>query len=58
MGSIPGAVVGGYLLGLIEVIALVTLGSNARGGVAFAALFLVLILRPQGLFGTRLRERI
>ena len=58
MGSIPGAVVGGYLLGLIEVAALVTLGSNARGGVAFAALFLMLILRPQGLFGAQLRERI
>lgn len=58
MGSIPGAVIGGYLLGLIEVLALVTLGSNAKGGVAFAALFLVLVLRPQGLFGTRLRERI
>ncbi len=58
MGSIPGAVVGGYLLGLIEVAALVTVGSNARGGVAFAALFLMLILRPQGLFGTRLREKI
>jgi len=58
MGSIPGAVIGGYLLGLIEVLALVRIGSNARGGVAFAALFLMLILRPQGLFGTRLRERI
>jgi branched-chain amino acid transport system permease protein len=58
MGSIPGAVVGGYLLGLIEVLALVALGSSARGGVAFAALFLMLILRPQGLFGAQLRERI
>ena len=58
MGSIPGAVIGGYLLGAVEVLALVTIGSNARGGVAFAALFLMLILRPQGLFGTRLRERI
>ncbi|TMC36381.1 MAG: branched-chain amino acid ABC transporter permease [Chloroflexi bacterium] len=58
MGSIPGAVIGGYLLGLIEILALVTFGSNARGGVAFAALFLMLVLRPQGLFGTRLRERI
>lgn len=58
MGSIPGAVIGGYLLGLIEVLALLTLGSSAQGGVAFAALFLMLILRPQGLFGTRLRERI
>ena len=58
MGSIPGAVIGGYLLGFIEILALVTFGSNARGGVAFAALFLMLVLRPQGLFGTRLRERI
>jgi branched-chain amino acid transport system permease protein len=58
MGSIPGAVVGGYLLGLIEVVALVALGSSARGGVAFAALFLMLVLRPQGLFGAQLRERI
>jgi len=58
IGSIPGAVIGGYLLGLIEILALVTFGSNARGGVAFAALFLMLVLRPQGLFGTRLRERI
>jgi branched-chain amino acid transport system permease protein len=58
MGSIPGAVIGGYLLGLIEIVALVTLGSNARGGVAFGALFLMLVLRPQGLFGTRLRERL
>ena len=58
MGSIPGAVVGGYLLGAIEVLALVVLGSNARGGVAFAALFLMLVLRPQGLFGAQLREKI
>jgi branched-chain amino acid transport system permease protein len=58
MGSVPGAVIGGYLLGLIEMLALVTLGSSARGGVAFAALFLMLVLRPQGLFGAQLRERI
>ena len=58
MGSVAGAVIGGYLLAMIELFALVTLGSSARGGVAFAALFLMLILRPQGFFGTRLRERI
>jgi branched-chain amino acid transport system permease protein len=58
MGSIPGAVAGGYLLGLIEVLALVVLGSSARAGVAFAALFLMLVLRPQGLFGTQLREKV
>jgi branched-chain amino acid transport system permease protein len=58
MGSIPGAVLGGYLLGAIEVLAVVLLGSNVRAGVAFAALFLMLVLRPQGLFGAQLRERI
>jgi branched-chain amino acid transport system permease protein len=58
MGSVAGAVVGGYLLALIELLAFITAGSSARGGIAFAALFLMLILRPQGLFGTRLRERI
>ncbi|HEV3234420.1 MAG TPA: branched-chain amino acid ABC transporter permease [Candidatus Dormibacteraeota bacterium] len=56
MGSITGAVVAGYLLGLIEVVALVTLGSNVRTGVAFAVLFLALVLFPSGLFGRR-RER-
>ena len=58
MGSIPGAVTGGYLLGLIEVLAFVRFGSNIAAGVAFAALFVMLIVRPQGLFGTRLRERL
>jgi branched-chain amino acid transport system permease protein len=58
MGSIPGAVAGGYLLGLIEAFAFVTLGSNVEAGVAFAALFLMLVVRPQGLFGVRTRERL
>jgi branched-chain amino acid transport system permease protein len=58
MGSVAGAVIGGYLLAMIELLALISLGSSARGGIAFAALFLMLILRPQGLFGTRLRDRI
>ena len=58
MGSVAGAVVGGYLLAMIELLAFISFGSSARGGIAFAALFLMLILRPQGLFGTRLKERI
>lgn len=58
MGSITGAVAGGYLLGLIEIVALLLFGSNARAGVAFAALFLMLVLRPQGLFGSSLREKV
>jgi len=59
MGSVTGAVLGGYLLALIEMLAVISpLGSSGKNGIAFAALFLMLVLRPQGLFGTRLRERI
>ncbi|MFN2464386.1 MAG: branched-chain amino acid ABC transporter permease [Candidatus Dormibacteria bacterium] len=53
MGSITGAVVAGYLLALVEVFVLVVLGSSVRSGVAFAVLFLALVLRPNGLFGRR-----
>jgi branched-chain amino acid transport system permease protein len=56
MGSVPGAVIGGYLLGLIEVIAFVRFGSTVQAGVAFLALFLILVVRPRGLLGSRHRE--
>ncbi|RPF20583.1 branched-chain amino acid ABC transporter permease [Myceligenerans xiligouense] len=57
MGSLPGALVGGLLLGVAEVLAVQHVGSSWRDLVAFALLFGLLILRPQGLFGSRrLRE--
>lgn len=57
MGSLPGALVGGLLLGVAEVLAVQYIGSSWRDLVAFALLFGLLILRPQGLFGSRrLRE--
>ena len=58
MGSVPGAVLGGYIIGLIEVLSFVRLGSGARDAAAFLALFLMLVLRPQGLFGSRVRDRL
>lgn len=53
MGSLPGALIGGLLLGLAEVFAVQYIGSSWRDMVAFGLLFLILILRPQGLFGAR-----
>ncbi len=53
MGSLPGALVGGLILGLAEVYAVNYVGSSWRDMVAFGLLFLILILRPQGLFGAR-----
>ncbi|MBS7707969.1 branched-chain amino acid ABC transporter permease [Chelatococcus asaccharovorans] len=54
-GSISGAVLGGVLLGLLEttVAYYVPEGSGWAEGVAFVALFLFLLIRPQGLIGTR-----
>ncbi len=51
MGSIPGALAGGLMLGLFEVFAVSVIGSSWRDAVAFGLLFAVLLLRPQGLLG-------
>jgi branched-chain amino acid transport system permease protein len=51
MGSIPGAVLAGFLIGLVEVLSVVFRQSQWKDAFVFAALFLVLLLRPQGLFG-------
>ena len=53
MSSLPGALVGGLLLGVAEVFTVQYLGSSWRDLVAFALLFLILVVRPQGLFGKR-----
>jgi len=54
MGSVPGAVLGGYLLGLTEVLSVaLTNTSNYRDAIAFVLLFLILVLRPSGLLGAR-----
>ena len=57
MGSMPGAVIAGFALGLVEVFVVAYLGSSWRDAVSFAALFLILVLRPRGLLGAAtLRE--
>jgi branched-chain amino acid transport system permease protein len=54
MGSIPGAVIGGFVLGLVEVLSVAITGqSSYRDAIAFAALFLILLVRPNGLLGVR-----
>ncbi len=53
LGSIPGAVVGGLLYGIAEQTAAITLGGIWRDAVAFSVLIIVLVLRPEGLFGKR-----
>jgi len=52
MGDIRGAMLGGLFLGFAEVLSVAYIGSTMRDAVAFGLLFLILLVRPQGLFGT------
>ncbi len=51
MGSIFGAIIGGYILGLIEALGAMYISVDYKDAFAFAVLVLVLAVRPQGLFG-------
>jgi branched-chain amino acid transport system permease protein len=53
LGSIPGAIVGSLLLGLIESYGVAALGSSYRNLFAFGIMIAVLVVRPGGLFGDR-----
>ena len=53
IGSMPGAVLGGLIVGVAEAVAVPLVGAGYRGAVAFAVLIGVLIIRPTGLFGQR-----
>lgn len=51
IGSLPGSIVGGLIVGISESMAVVFLGSAYRDSVAFVILILVLCIKPTGLFG-------
>jgi branched-chain amino acid transport system permease protein len=51
IGSLPGALVGGLAVGVIEGVAALYIGSNYRDSMAFIILIAVLIFRPAGIFG-------
>jgi branched-chain amino acid transport system permease protein len=53
IGSMPGAVLGGLVVGVAESAAVPLVGAGFRGAVAFLVLIAVLIVRPTGLFGLR-----
>lgn len=55
LGSIPGAFVGAMLIGLIDALAGFYIGSDLREAVVFGVFLIILILRPSGLFGTRVK---
>lgn len=58
IGSIPGAVVGGIVLGIAEVIGIAFLSSSYKDAIAFGILILILIIKPTGIFGKTMKEKV
>ena len=58
IGILPGAVVGGIILGVIEALVSGFLSSTFRDAAAFAILILVLLVKPSGLFGKNTNEKV
>ena len=56
IGSIPGALIGGLLLGVVESLGAAFISSPYQNAYGFALVLLVLMVRPYGLFGERGRE--
>ncbi|MGG6896810.1 MULTISPECIES: branched-chain amino acid ABC transporter permease [Rhizobium] len=55
IGSVPGAVLGGLIIGLAEAVAVQLVGAEWRAAISFIILMAVLFIRPIGLFGVRER---
>jgi branched-chain amino acid transport system permease protein len=58
MGSLPGAVVGALLLGIAETLTVTYISPAWATAVPYLFIFVVLLVRPQGLMGSRLREDV
>jgi branched-chain amino acid transport system permease protein len=58
IGNVPGAVLGGLLIGTSEVMVVGYLSSTYRDAIAFGILILVLLLRPQGILGRTQKEKV
>ncbi|NLI81916.1 MAG: branched-chain amino acid ABC transporter permease [Deltaproteobacteria bacterium] len=58
IGNIPGAMVGGILLGVIEAMGAAYLSIAWKDAIAFCVLILILIFRPTGLLGERVAEKV
>jgi branched-chain amino acid transport system permease protein len=58
IGSIPGAVIGGLVMGISEYLVVGYVSSTYRDGIAFVILILVLLVKPAGLLGRHVAEKV
>lgn len=58
IGSIPGALLGGLLLGVIEILSRAYISMQLSDAIVFAVLIIVLLVKPDGLLGKRRNEKV
>ena len=58
IGSIPGALIGGILLGIIEIFAKAYISTQLSDAIVFAVLIVVLLVKPTGLLGKKISEKV
>lgn len=58
IGSIPGAMVGGYLLGIIETYTKAYISTSWANPTVFTLLIIILIYKPSGIFGKNVKEKV
>ena len=58
IGSIPGAMIGGVLLGIIESLSKAYISSQMSDAIVFAVLIVVLLVKPTGLLGKKINEKV
>ena len=58
IGSIPGAMIGGLILGLIEIMSRAYISTELSDAIVFACLIIVLLVKPTGLLGKKVNEKV
>lgn len=58
IGSIPGAMIGGILLGVIEILSRAYISSQLADAIVFMILILVLLVKPTGILGKKINEKV
>ena len=58
IGSIPGAMLGGILLGVIEILGKAYISTEMADAIVFAVLIIILLIKPTGLLGRAVREKV
>ncbi len=58
IGSIPGAFIGGLLLGVIEILSKAYISSQLSDAIVFSVLIIVLLVKPTGILGRQINEKV